>query len=402
MKEARILVVEDDVERRSDFIDNLRTLPASNIFGHATDGYEIDEAGSQEEADTFAASRAYELVLLDLRYPMVPGGDVDEESGVEYPGMKWLPELRRMQPTAAIVVLTSWAYEDSLQNAVASIRDYHANDFVPKTDSFQNIIHRIILAVSNARQISRLDRLTKEYRSLLRSRAARTYTEDVGARLEDTSKSLTLLAKQIEGGDTSAIEQAPDKIRAELRVLGEQIREVTRFLSDEEVLPLPVDVVEIVTQILECHEDLAYRTKSEIEAPPAVSGLGEISTYRSDLKIAIHEVIVNALEALEDAKTPPGKRKLTVDIRQENVDSQDRDLSRRQIVIRIRDNGNGFQGDIEKVFEPGHSTRGGTEVRGIGLYIARRMMLSMGGAIQARNGTDGGAEIVLIVPDLAS
>jgi len=72
-------------------------------------------------------------------------------------------------------------------------------------------------------------------------------------------------------------------------------------------------------------------------------------------------------------------------------------------VIHVIDNGGGFSAEAEvRKFEAGFSTRKYTppKHRGLGLYIARRMVESAGGSIRVEN-EGAGARVTLTIPDLS-
>jgi signal transduction histidine kinase len=64
----------------------------------------------------------------------------------------------------------------------------------------------------------------------------------------------------------------------------------------------------------------------------------------------------------------------------------------RTVVISVLDDGPGVApGDVDLVFEPGHTTRG--DGAGLGLALSRRMVRSVGGDVVARPGPGGRVEV---------
>jgi len=64
----------------------------------------------------------------------------------------------------------------------------------------------------------------------------------------------------------------------------------------------------------------------------------------------------------------------------------------RTVVITVRDDGHGVAtDDVERIFEPGHTTHG--EGAGLGLPLARRMVRAVGGDLVARPGPGGRFEV---------
>jgi K+-sensing histidine kinase KdpD len=65
------------------------------------------------------------------------------------------------------------------------------------------------------------------------------------------------------------------------------------------------------------------------------------------------------------------------------------------VVIAVRDRGPGLpDGDVFRAFERG-SNAGGTIGSGLGLYVVRTLVASMGGAVEGRDRPDGGAELLV-------
>ncbi len=201
--------------------------------------------------------------------------------------------------------------------------------------------------------------------------------------------SLHRVAQRIEGGDAPAIVAAPNAIRGEFEHLTREFNELTHVLNKGEESLTRVDVVAEARHIVRLYQKAIDEAQVEVTVPDPTDSL-IIETYKGDLKVALHEVITNALEALgsDTASVPHGK--LAVVVEKVGHDA----------IIRIADNGPGFCDDaIAHMFERGFTTRG-PQHQGLGLYIAKRMMNQVGGDIQARNGPQGGAQVHLTVKNL--
>ena len=71
------------------------------------------------------------------------------------------------------------------------------------------------------------------------------------------------------------------------------------------------------------------------------------------------------------------------------------------VSIRIRDRGEGIpEADLPRVFQRGAQAEGAREGYGLGLAIAQRLVGEHGGAIEAANHPDGGAEFTVRLPGL--
>lgn len=400
MKQFRVLMVEDNVGWATDFLDLLKKkfllaeLPGGPyeplpVFTHVTNQADAEREVAKAEREVFS----FDLILLDLVYPQSPAvGPVGEDDlfrEQDFRGMKWLPELRRLQPDATIVILTSHPEHDNLHNVVAAIRDYDANDFIPKTADIYDIIPRIRLAWENARRLQQLTMLEEEFRTLLRTRAARTYAEDVAMLLRRFKTSLHLSTERLKSCDPSAIRATADALKSQFDALNAEFEELTNLLNEGKERRKPVDVAGLVRQMLLLYRRMLDNVHAEVSTPNGTHSV-VLTTFEGDLKIALHEVITNALYALEFSDTPALQRKLSV-----TVDKFDDGA-----VIRVRDNGGGFSNEaINCMFDRGYTSKGESH-QGLGLYITKRMMSQIGGGVTVQNKADGIAEVELIVKNL--
>jgi C4-dicarboxylate-specific signal transduction histidine kinase len=110
------------------------------------------------------------------------------------------------------------------------------------------------------------------------------------------------------------------------------------------------------------------------------------------LEQIVHNLLTNAMQALEGAATPSP----TISLRLQPVPDQAHAL------LLVRDNGPGFAPEhLGRVFEPFFSTRAGG--LGLGLPLCETLAQALGGSLQARNlaaqstGSTG-AELVLTLP----
>jgi len=375
MKTLNFLLIEDNPKDVQDLTRLLKPSRAAEIAGPAYGDLKIRPARNQKEADEAAAAGfQYDIVLLDLLYPL-EDEPITHEDPPKLQGMVWLPKLRRLQPYAAIVILTS---HPDVQNAVRAIRDHHANEFVAKTEPFDTILARIQTAWNNARELRTAFTLREEYRALLRSLGSRVFAQDMGASIGSIRTRLIRIAQEIEGGDPSAVEEAPGRIREAAKRLSDGFEEHVRLVMSLEEPLAEVDLVKDVIEPLE----ILY------ERPVDVSQVRDRSlkvwTFLDDLRAALREVVQNAI----DTKAT----EVTVGAEQTGKDA----------AIHIRDNGGGFSSDaLNHMFESGY-TSGKEECpyhQGLGMYIAQRMMRSIGGEIRAEN-ENGGAHVTLTVRNL--
>lgn len=135
-----ILVVDDEDVMRESLAAWLRE-----------DGHSVDTAGSGRQALEKARSKNYAVYFIDLKMP----GGLD--------GLETMREIRKLQPEAAIVIITAYATVDT---AVAAIKQ-GAQEYVVKPCNPREIS----LMVSRILKVKRLEREN----AILREKLARQY-----------------------------------------------------------------------------------------------------------------------------------------------------------------------------------------------------------------------------------
>lgn len=373
MTPLNLLLIEDDPDDVRDLTALLNKTKAAKLSGAQYSEITLHHASNQAEADEAVKKMQYDIVLLDLQYPL--GDEPLNTDPGELQGMKWLPELRMLQPRAAIVVLTKFA---DVPIVVKAIRDHHANDFVAKTEPFENIVARIQTAWRNARDLQHAITLRNEYRALLRTLGSRVFAKDVGGLISSVNTRLARIAQEIQSGDPSAVGEAPKRIRETIKRLSEEHAEATKLLED---LDEPVREVDVVKELIEPLEGLYERP---IDVSQARGQSIKVWTARNDLTAALREVVQNAVDT--------GAGTVAVSVEKAGKDA----------VIHIRDNGGGFSKEAKSRIFKGRYTSSknqGTYHQGLGLYIARRMMRSIGGEVRVENERDG-AHVTLSVRNL--
>jgi len=127
--EAKVLVVDDEAHIRSGLVRGLNLV-----------GYEAEAAASGNEALALLKQSSYDLMVLDMLMPDIPGVAVMQQAYL-------------LQPELLIVILTG---HGTLESAIAAIKS-EAIDYLLKPVG----IHRIIDAITQALQ-KRAAHLQKE------------------------------------------------------------------------------------------------------------------------------------------------------------------------------------------------------------------------------------------------
>jgi signal transduction histidine kinase len=392
---VRVLVVEDNRNWATDLCDDLKVKLGPNDPDGP--GWQMDFkiVGDQESAnraldDPTAAD--YDLVLLDLAYPQTPSTEGSPAPLDPRQGMNWLRDLRKRLPRATILIVSAHVEDFEVPELVQAVRHGFADDFVNKNAGIREIATRIQVAHENSRHRHQAADMAKEYYTILRSFSWRIYAEDIGQLLQETQRRLESVAVQIEHDDPSAIVSAPSQIRTSIHSARAGFEKLSSLLLLNKEMRKNVDLAEVVRGVL-----LLYEIQADDNCVDFTGSYQDahvhLTTYASDIKFAVHEVVRNAL----DAVTCPGRTgqpRGTVHIKVEpKKDGAE---------VVVRDNGGGFDSAIlNHLYQPGNTNRPRDTYMGIGLYIARRILQAIGGDIQCRNLEDKqGAEVVLTVRDL--
>ena len=146
VKPPRVLVADDD----ADVLAAIRLL----LKG---EGFEVETATSPAQALAALESRDFDAALLDLNYAR------DTTSGRE--GLELVEQLRALDPTLPVVVMTAWG---SVDGAVAAVRR-GARDYVQKPWDNARLLQTLVTQVELGRALRVGQRLEHENRLLRRS-----------------------------------------------------------------------------------------------------------------------------------------------------------------------------------------------------------------------------------------
>jgi DNA-binding response OmpR family regulator len=143
--DMRLLLIEDSERLRRSLVTGLRTA-----------GYAVDTAADGETGLWMAQEAVYDVILLDLMLPIVPG-------------LKVLEQLRAKGSEAHVLILTA---RDAVDDRVKGLRA-GADDYLPKPFAFDELLARVEALCRRAygRKAPRL-----EIADLVIDRAARAVT----------------------------------------------------------------------------------------------------------------------------------------------------------------------------------------------------------------------------------
>jgi PAS domain S-box-containing protein len=244
---------------------------------------------------------------------------------------------------------------------------------------------RVVGASSIARDVSEQERAVHDALQLreqfiaIAAHELRTPLTTVFARLQLAERRLKQpdYDRQSLARDVSLVRQGADK----LRVLLERLLDISRIRSGQlELDRKPTDVVTLVRDAAgEFAETLGRDVK--VSAPESTRALMNVDGVR------IEEVVTNLIDNAN--KYGSANQPIEVDI------ADDPDAVR----VAVRDHGPGIppdqRGRIFEVFQRASADARGV---GLGLHIAREIVLLHGGSLEVEEGEGGGARFVMTLP----
>ena len=354
----RALVIEDDADTRANLQDILEL-----------DDWQVESAGSAREVLSRSDWSEISVVILDRK---LPDGDAAQ----------LLPEIRRLAPQAAVIIVTGFA---ELNDAILALR-YGAVDYLIKPvnpDVLRSIVSRIVeqkkleIALRESQQkILQSERLAaigqmmaglahESRNALQRSKAC---LEMLALEVEDRPSALDLVAR---------IQRAQDH----LTMLYEEVRQYAAPINlHRESCDLGESWRETWADLAHLHTAKCIRLCEE---------LGKTDLACTMDRFAIGQVWRNILENAIQVSAEHGK--ITIHCAESSLDR------RAAVRIGIADEGPGMTSDQrQRVFEPFFTTK--TKGTGLGMAIAQRIISSHGGSIGVADRDGPGAEVIVVLP----
>jgi sensor domain CHASE-containing protein len=156
----------------------------------------------------------------------------------------------------------------------------------------------------------------------------------------------------------------------------------------------PVRLTDLVAQSLEIVPD-SCRQRLQVQPDETLRHLGVVHVARTQLRLILQNLIINAADAVRDA----GKERGTLRLSAEILPAADGT----QLHLKCQDDGVGIPSqNLERVFEKGFSTKSPETNHGIGLHWCANAIGALGGRIWAvSDGPGRGAALHLLVPLMA-
>lgn len=196
-----------------------------------------------------------------------------------------------------------------------------------------------------------------------------------------------------EGLDGPALRQALGLAADQARRASDVLSRLRRLVQD----PTRGAVLQAVDLHALCSQMLHLLGPELQRRGVTASVSGQVGALHADpvmLEQIVHNLVTNALQALEQAGTPAPRIELRLQPAADPTQAQ----------LRVCDNGPGLAPEhLERVFEPFFTTRADGGGLGLGLPLCQTLAQTLGGSLEARNavapgGGVAGAEMVLTLP----
>lgn len=184
--------------------------------------------------------------------------------------------------------------------------------------------------------------------------------------------------------DAEMLDRATRTIVQQVDAMKEMVNAFSDYARPPRMNPARLEPDPLVSDVLELYQGApaGATVEADLGAPGTL-----IEADAGRLRQVLHNLIKNAMEALEAAPNP----RLTVRTRH----LTQRDLG--WLELRVEDNGPGFHQDIlNDLFEPYVTTK--VKGTGLGMAIVKKIVEEHGGSIWAENRTQGGACVILRLP----
>lgn len=192
------------------------------------------------------------------------------------------------------------------------------------------------------------------------------------------------LLGSMDAAQAQVLDRATHTIVQQVEAMKEMVNAFSEYARAPEMDLSRFDLNQLITEIAELYRAQGPQRRPQLKLDPALT---EIEADRGRLRQIIHNLLANAIEALEGTTDPV--------IRIETRLAQKGGTG--VVEIMVEDNGPGFPTDvIGQVFDPYVTTK--SKGTGLGLAIVKKIVEEHGGKIEADNVRAGGARVRIELP----
>jgi signal transduction histidine kinase len=218
------------------------------------------------------------------------------------------------------------------------------------------------------------------------ARSMETLSASIAHEIRNPITAAKSLVQQMEEDPTAAenVEYARVALE-ELHRVERSVSHLLRFAREEEMGVGDVKMADVIDSALETFRERIAR--AGIELVRQEDGEGELRGDAEQLRRVIINLIGNAIDALDETRTPHPRIELAMG---EN-------LARTEVWVRIKDNGPGIDREaLHKMFSPFYTSKpNGT---GLGLAISKKLVDAHRGTLEVGSQPGAGAEFVVTLP----
>jgi PAS domain S-box-containing protein len=189
-------------------------------------------------------------------------------------------------------------------------------------------------------------------------------------------------------GEAQMLDRATHTIVQQVEAMKEMVNAFSEYARAPEMDVSRFDLNQLIAEVAELYRsgprEAGRTARPKLKLDPALT---EIEADRGRLRQIIHNLLANAIEALEGARDPEIRVETRLIERAEGPLAE----------ITVEDNGPGFRPDvIGQVFDPYVTTK--SKGTGLGLAIVKKIVEEHGGRIEADNARAGGARVRIELP----
>jgi PAS domain S-box-containing protein len=194
-----------------------------------------------------------------------------------------------------------------------------------------------------------------------------------------------LLASMSES-DAQMLDRATHTIVQQVEAMKEMVNAFSEYARAPEMDLSRFDLNQLISEVAELYRAQGGRPRLQLGP-----GLAEFEADRGRMRQIIHNLLANAIEALEGVPQPEVRIETRV------IDRPGGPMAE----IVVEDNGPGFRPDVVgQVFDPYVTTK--PKGTGLGLAIVKKIVEEHGGRIEADNARTGGARVRIELPVAAT
>jgi len=221
---------------------------------------------------------------------------------------------------------------------------------------------------------------------------ARRLAHEIKNPLTPIQLSAERLRRKLLGGmnetDAQVLDRATHTIVQQVEAMKEMVNAFSEYARAPQMDLTRFDLNQLVSEVTELYRAQGAHGRLQLDLDPQ---LPEIEADRVRMRQIIHNLLANAIEALDGLESP------RVRIETRLTSKQDRKCAE----LVVEDNGPGFRADvIGQMFDPYVTTK--PKGTGLGLAIVKKIVEEHGGRIDAENVRTGGARVRIELPLIAT